>query len=161
MKEKYIVQSNKTSLYEEYSNEDEAKRCVNEHSCDCPYIEKVSYEDGYNDYIEDPNYITYVVFCDGADTDAIHGEEKPKQLETPVESENQARLDLDSIRQRYIDCYKNYCKATYGDDYNLDEALSKEEYKNDGLGHVFLKYGCPPSQLKKYLKQSINKEGAK
>lgn len=158
MKEKFIVQSNKSSLYEEFLKEDEARKCAEEHECECPYIEKVSYSDDYNDYIEDPNYITHTMSCDGTDTDVIYDENEPEKQKSSIENANQAELDLDSIQQRYVECYKNYCKATYGEDYNLDEALSKEEYKNDGLGHVFLKCGCPPSQLKKYLKQSIDKK---
>ena len=155
MKEKFIVQSNKTALYEEFLKEDEARKCVEEHECECPYIEKVSYSDDYTDYIEDPNYVAVVIVPDDVIEDS---ETICMPQDDSTKSVTPQTLDLDSIQQRYVECYKNYCKATYGDDYNLDEALSKEEYKNDGLGHVFLKCGCPPSQLKKYLKQSLDKK---
>lgn len=130
---KYIVQSDKKSLYEEFENIWDAKTFSDLHKCDCPYIEEVSFSNKYKDFLDDPNYETTIVLIS----------------------------DADIANQKYIDSYKNYCSSTYGDDYNLDEAILKEEYKNDGLCHVYLKYGCPPSQLKKILKQSIDNKESK
>lgn len=149
MKNKYIVQSNKTNLYEEFLKEDDAKKYLEEHSCECPYLEEVVYDDKYGDYLDDPEYIIKTKNIDIE-------ENKDKLVDNNLF--NEYSLDKE-LKKKYIECYKDYCKVIYGDDYNLDEALSKEEYKNDGMGQVFKVMGCPPSKLKKYLNQYIKEKG--
>lgn len=148
MKNKYIVQSDKTNLYEEFLREEDARKCLEEHHCDCSYLEKVTYGDNYDDYLEDPEYIIETEHKDTIknESDLVNGLSNEKDLDK-------------ELKREYVECYKNYCKVTYGDDYNLDEALSKEEYKNDGLGQVFKVMGCSPSKLKKYLNQYIKEKG--
>ena len=153
MKKKYIVQSDKANLYEEFLNRDDALKCLKEHSCNCPYLEKVYYGDDYDDYLDDPEYKITILTIDGIDNKNTLEDIIPKKT-----TQNNYSFE-NELKNEYIECYKNYCNATYGDDYNLEEALNKGEYKTDGLGQVFKQMGCPPSKLKQYLNQYIKEKG--
>lgn len=153
MKCKYIVQSNTINLYEEYSKKEEALNCCAEYQDACPYIEEITYKDDYDDYLDDPNY--EVKFIHPINDDKLVTELGDL---TPIEAEENNEWNWKKVQQdligEYINSYRGYCKATYGDNYNIDEALDRDEFKPMGLGHVYRKYGCLPDDLKKYLKQS-------
>lgn len=140
MKKSYIVQSEFSKLYECFDSQKDALDYANCHRKDCPQISQVNYGDDFSCYEEDPNYEETTIFVfDPNDEDQFKKEK--------------IRLAAEELAGKIYDIYKNFCLATFGKDYPLEENLGKENYEKDALDFIGIKYGYNNQKVKECLKK--------
>lgn len=141
---KYVVQSNKTRLYEEFDKESDARAFLDCHLSENPFID--------------------VVECDSEDGDCVDGTVEYIDSFDPTDSaeaEVEEEPNVSSDKNFYVDKYINYCNAICPSEGDAEENIRKGAFSQDALDFIYRKYGCGQDRTKGYLEEYIKESKEK